>query len=271
MNSKSKRIGTLADIFKSESLEGVIRKIKLSKIKPSEIQPRSERQKGVIELAQSLKEVGLLQPILVTKNSDDTYKIIAGERRYHAANELGWDDIECKILDKNEKETYKLAVIENLQRENLSPYEEIEAMSILKEKFQYTDNDLAGLFGKSRSYMSEMLSINSLSKEEIISCKKAGIESKNLLIQAAQASKRGDFQTFLTKIESGQVKTVKDAKSFNKENDIKKEKILNPTPIQKQKPLLKIQKLEKSIVIQSEDPELLEETFLKISKFLKIL
>jgi ParB family chromosome partitioning protein len=102
MSSKSKKLGSLADIFESEVLEGTVRKIRLSKITPSEIQPRSERLKGVEELAESLRVDGLLQPILVTKDSDDSYKIIAGERRYHAANRLGWTEIECKIFNKNE-------------------------------------------------------------------------------------------------------------------------------------------------------------------------
>ncbi|MCB1142712.1 MAG: ParB/RepB/Spo0J family partition protein [Leptospiraceae bacterium] len=268
MSSKSKRLGSLADIFQAESLEGSLRKIKLSKIKPSEVQPRMERQKRVQELSESLREDGLLQPILVTKDSDDTYKIIAGERRYHAANLLGWQEIECKIFDKNEKETYKLAVIENLQRENLSPYEEVEAMTILKDRYSYSDAELANVFGKSRNYMTEILSINTLSEEEIQTCKNAGIESKNLLVQAVQASKRGDFNTFIDNFQKGEMKTVKDAKSFNKSRSQPQKPNLNQEKPAKS-PELKIQKLEKSIVIQSENPELLEETFRKIHSLLK--
>jgi ParB family chromosome partitioning protein len=218
MSSKSKRLGSLADIFQTEVLEGTIRKIKLEKIKPSEIQPRQDRKKGIEELAESLRQDGLLQPILVTKDEGDNYKIIAGERRYHAAKLLNWTEIECKILNKNEKETYRLAVIENLQRENLSPYEEIEALSLLKTRFQYSDQELANLIGKSRNYMSELLSISYLSKEEIEACKKAGIESKNLLVQAVQAAKKGELNHFLKKFQAGELKTIKDAKEFNKNN-----------------------------------------------------
>ena len=265
MSSKSKKLGSLADIFQTEVLEGSIRKIKLSKIAPSRIQPRSERQKGVEELAESLRTDGLLQPILVTKDSDDTYKIIAGERRYHASKLLGWEEIECKILNKDEKETYKLAVIENLQRENLSPYEEIEAMTILKEKYSYTDQELASLFGKSRSYMTEMLSVSNLSTGEINACREAGIDNKNLLVQAVQASKRGDFHSFLEQVKTGNVRTVKDAKSFNKNRN---EKPDSPPPAPKSKDDqnsgIRIQKLEKSIVLQFEDPETLEITYKRL-------
>ncbi len=220
MSSKTKRLGSLVDIFQSEKLEGTIKKIKLSKIFPSEVQPRKERLKGVEELAKSLQEVGLLQPILVTKEADDSFKIIAGERRYHAARMLDWQEIECKILDKDEKETYKLAVIENLQRENLSPYEEVEAIGLLKEKFQYSDSELASIFGKSRNYMNELLSIQALSEAELEKCKKIGVDSKNLLVQAVQASKKGNLDRFLESVENGEVKTVRDAKEFNREKPI---------------------------------------------------
>jgi ParB family transcriptional regulator, chromosome partitioning protein len=230
MSSKSKRLGSLADIFQTEALEGTIRKIKIHKISPSEVQPRQDRKRGIEELAESLRNDGLLQPIIVTKDEADTYKIIAGERRFHAARLLDWTEIECKILNRNERETYRIAVIENLQRENLSPYEEIEAISLLKEKFQYTDQELGSLFGKSRNYMSELLSVNSLQKSELLACKEAGIESKNLLIQAVQASKRGELPLFLDKVQSGELKTVKDAKEFNKP------KLAEETPAKKINP-----------------------------------
>ncbi|AOP36193.1 chromosome partitioning protein ParB [Leptospira tipperaryensis] len=221
MSSKSKRLGSLADVFQAEKLEGTIRKIRLDKILPSDNQPRQDRKKGVEDLARSLDKDGLLQPIIVTKQNpeDEHYRIVAGERRFHAAKQLNWVEVECKILDRDEKETFRLAIIENLQRENLSPYEEVEAMSHLKISFKYTDQELATLFGKSRSYMTELLGISDLSKDELRSCKDAGIESKNLLIQAVSASRKGTFPEFLNLFSTGALKTVKDAKSFNREED----------------------------------------------------
>lgn len=219
MSSKSKRLGSLADIFQTETLEGTIRKIKLTKIIPSENQPRIDRMKGVEELAKSLEADGLLQPILVTKDEGDNYRIIAGERRFHAARLLGWSEIECKILNRDARETYKLAIIENLQRENLSAYEEIEAIGLLKDKFNYTDSEIGNIFGKSRNYMSELLSIRSMSKEELKVCQDSGIESKNLLVQAAIASKNGLLDDFIEKFRKGEVRTVKEAKEFNRSSD----------------------------------------------------
>lgn len=87
-------------------------------------------------------------------------------------------------------------------------------MSHLKTSFKYTDQELGTLFGKSRSYMTELLGISSLSKEELRSCKEAGIEGKNLLIQAVAASRKGTFSEFLNLFQTGALKTVKDAKIF---------------------------------------------------------
>lgn len=272
MSSKSKRLGSLADVFQAEKLEGTIRKIRLDKIRPSESQPRQERKKGVEELAQSLDKDGLLQPILVTKKADEEfYTIIAGERRYHAASLLKWSEVECKILDKDTKETFRLAIIENLQRENLSPYEEIEAMTHLKTSFSYTDLELGNMFGKSRSYMTELLGISSLSKDDLKVCKEAGIESKNLLVQAASAAKKGTLKDFLEKFNSGELKTVKDAKTFNraeegglfspsqiKTNTGSENSAASPYPY-------KIVKKGGSVIISTEDEDFLSE----LHKFVK--
>lgn len=256
MSLKSKRLGTLADIYQSENLDGTIRTIRIDKIEPAENQPRQERKKGIDELASSLKADGLLQPIVVSKGKgEDHYRIIAGERRYHAARSLGWQEIECKILDRPEKEIYKLAVIENLQRENLSPYEEVDALLFLKNAHSYTDAELGDLFGKSRSYMSEVLSIAGMAKADLVTCRSYGIQNKNLLVQAAQAAKKGSLENFLEMYSKGELKTVRDAKDFNK----KTKDSSAPTPGRRIPAQYKLKRSGNSIVIQSEDEILLGE------------
>jgi ParB family chromosome partitioning protein len=263
MSLKSKRLGSLADIFQSEVLEGTIRKIKLSKILPSERQPRGDRKKSVDELANSIMTDGLLQPIVVTKSElDESYKIIAGERRFHAVTQLGWSEVECKILNKPEKEVYKLAVIENLQRENLSAYDEADAMKILKAEYGYTDNEIGSIFGKSRNYITEILSISILSNKELELCKEAGIDNKNLLVQAAQSYKKGDFNSFLQSFKNGSLKTIKEAKEFNKKNTIKNSK----APDSEGK--CSIEKIENKIIIKSNDPKTMIIVEAKIKKAL---
>ena len=269
MSSKSKRLGTLADVFQAEKLDGTIRKINIGKITPSENQPRQDRRKGIEDLARSLADNGLLQPIVVTKSSsgEDSYKIIAGERRYHAAMSLEWPEIECKILHKDEKDTYKLAIIENLQRENLSPFEEIDAIIQLKKHFHYTDADLGDLLGKSRSYTTEMLSIASMTKEDLRRCRESGIDNKNLLVQAAQSAKKGLLSEFLNKLHSGELKTVKDAKIFNKKEDSRKP---TPTPANTlfaEKAKIRIVKKDNSVSI-SADSDSINEIYQIVKKAL---
>ena len=258
MSLKSKRLGSLADIFQSEVLEGTIRKIKISKILPSERQPRGDRKKSVEELANSIMTEGLLQPIVVTKSDDsESYKIIAGERRFHAVSQLGWQEVECKILNKPEKEIYKLAVIENLQRENLSAYDEADAMKILKAEYGYTDNEIGAIFGKSRNYITEILSISTLGVKELNICKEAGLDNKNLLVQAAQSYKKGEFQNFIQNFKNGTVRTIKEAKEFNKTKQ-------QSQTLKSNEPKCTLTRTDNKIIIESGDPKLILQVESKI-------
>lgn len=214
MSSKHKKLGTLADIYQAESLDGTITKLRLDKLRPSEQQPRQNRTHNVDELAESIKTDGLLNPIVVTRDGDG-YRIIAGERRYHALKSLGWKDVECRIISREERDYFRIAIIENLQRENLSAEEEADAMLKLKEQEGYSDNELANIVGKSRNYVTEILSIRQIPEDALARCRQAGIENKNLYIQAAQALKKGRFDDFISAVESGEIKTVKNAKDFN--------------------------------------------------------
>ncbi|GIX42538.1 MAG: chromosome partitioning protein ParB [Leptospiraceae bacterium] len=220
MSSKAKKLGTLADIFQQEKLDGTILKLPIHKIKPSELQPRKNRKYAIEELAKSIQKEGLLSPIIVYKEGD-YYRIIAGERRYHAITSLGWKEVECKIISREQKDYFRIALIENLQREDLSADEEAEAMLYLKNQENLTDQELADLIGKSRNYVSEILSISKLPKELKEQLKKLGLNHKNFLIQAVQAYKKGNIENFIQGIQLGEIKTVKDAKEFNKKTTVK--------------------------------------------------
>lgn len=214
MASKSKKLSFAADIFEQD-IEGIIRKIPMADIQPSAEQPRTQFDETIQSLAESIKTEGLLQPIVVTKEGNK-YKIVAGERRFRAAKIAGFDSIECRILRKNPKDTYRLAVIENLQRENLNAIDEAKAFRKLKSEYGYNDGDLAKIVGKSRNYVNEILSVAEIPTPWIEKARAAGIESKNLFIQFAQAIKSGTAEGFLNAYESGAVKTVAAAKQFNK-------------------------------------------------------
>ena len=216
MASKNKKLSSAVEIFE-QSVEGSIRKISLSDIIPSVEQPRKNIEVNLKSLISSLKSEGLLQPIVVTKEGSD-YKIIAGERRYRAAKAAGWKDIECRILSKNEKDTFRLAVIENLQRENLDPIEEANAYRKLKDGYNYNDKEMSDIIGKSRNYISEILSIADIPDDLQEKATNTGLDSKNILVQYAQAVKNGFGDQFLAEFKNGTITTVREAKGFVKDS-----------------------------------------------------
>lgn len=222
MASKSKKLAFATDIFEKD-IEGIIRKIQISEITPAATQPRTHFDDSIQSLAESIQAEGLLQPIVVTKEGIG-YKIIAGERRYRAMKLLGKTEIECRILRKDAKDTYRLAVVENLQRENLDPIDEARAFRKLKQDYGHNDAELAKIVGKSRNYVNEILSVADIPSAWIERAKTAGIESKNFFIQFAQAVKAGTGDHFLDAFKSGAVTSVAAAKEFNKATKVPPEK-----------------------------------------------
>lgn len=215
MSSKTKKLGTLADIYQAEHLDGSIIRLKLDRLRPSGDQPRKNRTLAVDELARSIQKDGLLSPIVVTKDGNN-YRIIAGERRYHAMRQLNWPEAECRIISREERDYWRIAIIENLQRENLTAAEESTALLKLKKQDNLSDNDLAAMVGKSRNYITEILSVAQLPDQALEQCQTAGIENRNLLIQAAQAHKKGHLPAFIEQFQKGDMLTVRQAKNFNK-------------------------------------------------------
>ena len=213
MSSKLKKLGSLADIYQSENLDGTITRIKLDRIHPSEEQPRKDARFGVDELAASIKKDGLLSPIVVTREGEN-YRIIAGERRFHAVSKLGWVDAECRIISREERDYWRIAIVENLQREDLPAEDEAAALLKLKKQENLSDAALAALVGKSRNYITEILSIAALPDTVLRECQYAKIDNKNMLIQVAQAHKNGNWKEFLAAYKRGEVRTVRAAKDF---------------------------------------------------------
>lgn len=223
MSSKRKKLGTLADIFQAENLDGAISRIRLDRIRPSEDQPRKDRTVAIDELATSIARDGLLSPLVVTKE-DGGFRIIAGERRYHALKRLGHADAECRIISREEHDYWRISIIENLQRENLSSEEEAIALWKLKKQENYSDAELASLVGKSRNYITEILGIASLPETVLTECRRAGIDNKNMLIQAVQAHKKGNFREFLNAWQEGNIRTVRGARDFIQERGEKSDR-----------------------------------------------
>ena len=134
-----------------------IQDIELSKITPNKFQPRRQfSEESIKELAQTLDKEGLLQPIVVREN-EYGYEIIAGERRFRAAQSLGWEKIPAIVNNMNDDQAASLALIENLQRENLNPIDEAEAYKNLMKLNNLTQTQLAKNMGKSQSYVANKL------------------------------------------------------------------------------------------------------------------
>lgn len=129
----------------------------------SKFQPRSDFNKEALNaLCDSIKEKGILQPILVRPISNDNYEIIAGERRYRAAKLAGVKEVPIIIKQMDDKEVLEVALVENLLRENLSAIEEAEGLQRLISEFSHTQDALSKIIGKSRSYIANTLRLLSL-------------------------------------------------------------------------------------------------------------
>ncbi|MCE9598418.1 MAG: ParB/RepB/Spo0J family partition protein [Spirochaetia bacterium] len=215
MSSKHKDIGLLADVFRRETLDGSITRLRLDQIQPSDYQPRQDRLREIDELAASIKRDGLLHPIVVTK-SGDSYKIISGERRFHALKSIGAKEAECRILSRESRDLQRIAIIENLQRVDLTAQEEAIALLKLKRQEDYSDQDLSEKVGKSRNYVTEILGIATLPEALLRQCLDAGIISKNLMIQMVQSYRKGEHLEFIRAFQAGEIQTVREAKGFNR-------------------------------------------------------
>lgn len=149
-----------------DDIKEKVRKLPLEKIIPNRFQPRTIfNEEKIEELAKTIHTHGMIQPIVVRSIENDHYEIIAGERRYRAVKKLGWDSIPAILKDFNDKETASVALIENLQREELSPIEEAMAYNQLLEIHGLTQEALAQRLGKSQSTIANKLRLLKLPKE----------------------------------------------------------------------------------------------------------
>jgi ParB family chromosome partitioning protein len=142
---------------KTEDDSNKVLEIKTNQIEPNKYQPRkSFNNEALEELVQSIKEHGIVQPIVLRK-AGKKYEIVAGERRWRAAKKAGLKTIPAIIKEFTEQETTEIALIENIQRENLNPIEEAGAYQILLEEFKLTQEELSQRVGKSRPYIANTL------------------------------------------------------------------------------------------------------------------
>ncbi|MGN0106694.1 MAG: ParB/RepB/Spo0J family partition protein, partial [Hominilimicola sp.] len=149
-----------------QSKEGDITNIRMSLIEPNKKQPRRHFDEDKITaLAESITEHGLIQPIIITPSENGMYKIVAGERRWRAAKKAKLKEIPAVVRSYNEEQVAEIALIENLQRENLNPIEEAIGYNLLMEEFNLTQELISKRVGKSRSAVANSLRLLSLEKD----------------------------------------------------------------------------------------------------------
>nr|MBE6544508.1 ParB/RepB/Spo0J family partition protein [Oscillospiraceae bacterium] len=150
----------------SSHSEDKISKLKISLVDPKRDQPRKYFDKEALEqLASSIAENGLLQPILVREYGEGRYQIIAGERRFRASKLAGLTDIPAIVLERDDKRAAQIALIENIQREDLNPLEEAMAYKSLAEEYDMTQEELSSKVGKSRSAIANTVRLLDLPDE----------------------------------------------------------------------------------------------------------
>ncbi len=181
----------------ARSNRSVGRKIPINLLEPNPDQPRTEIG-DLTELSGSIKQKGVLEPILVKPNSKSgTWMIIAGERRWRAANLAGLVEVPCIELDIDDKDIAEIALIENLQRKDLTIWEESDGFAFLIAKFGYTHEEIAKKIGKSRTTVTECLAIAGLPEAIRVKCRLAEITTKSGLLEVARQFDEKAMHTFL--------------------------------------------------------------------------
>ena len=162
------------------------RMIRVDEIRPNPEQPRKALG-DLRELTESVREKGVLEPLLVRFiASEGCFFIISGERRYHAARAAGLREVPCIEKTVDDAETLEIALIENIQRKDLTAFEEADGLHRLASQFEYTHEDMAKKIGRARSSVTETLSLLNIPEPLRKKCIENGVTSKSLLLQIAR-------------------------------------------------------------------------------------
>lgn len=175
------------------------RMIPIDKLVPNPNQPRVEIG-DLSELIASVREKGVLEPLLVRPSEVGRFMIISGERRYRASLEVGLKELPCIEMDVDDRAVAEISLIENLQRKDLTAFEEADGLQALAERFGYTHGEIAKKIGKSRTSITEALSLAAIPPEIREACRRADISSKSMLLQVVRQPSVAEMQGFIEKI-----------------------------------------------------------------------
>lgn len=199
----------------SQRAETVGRMIEIERIEPNPHQPRQSFG-DLGEMVASIKEKGVLEPILVRSMEDGKFQIIAGERRYQASKLAGLRFLPCIEVDVDQRGMLEISLIENLQRKDLTPFEEAAAIQRLSDQFRYTHEEIARKLAKSRTVITETLSLNRMPEEVRERCRQADIQSKSMLLQIVRQETPEQMLELIERIASEGI-SRDEARRFNRE------------------------------------------------------
>jgi ParB family transcriptional regulator, chromosome partitioning protein len=198
----------------SESIvpKGELQKLPIEKLQPGQYQPRKIMTDDALnELASSIKAQGIIQPIVVRPVGNDKYEIIAGERRWRASQIAQLDEVPCLIKDIPDEAAIAMALIENIQREDLNAMEEAVAMQRLKEEFSLTHQQTADAVGKSRTTVTNLLRLLSLTEACRVMLERGDLEMGHA---RALLSLPSDQQTIVARTVVAKGLTVRDTEKM---------------------------------------------------------
>ncbi len=181
-----------------------IRMISINKIDPSPNQARTELG-NIEELMASIKEKGILQPIIV-REKNERYEIIAGERRCIAAKNVGLKDVPCIEMNVSDNEAMELALIENLQRKDLSVFEEADGLNALADMYGYSHKQISEKIGKARSTITEIISISKIPRKIRNMCEEFDIKSRGTIIEIAKQENEDNMYRLITEVKKRELK-----------------------------------------------------------------
>ena len=189
-----------------------LRKLPIEFLQPGKYQPRKDMSPEALEeLASSIRSQGVIQPIVVRLVSTDKYEIIAGERRWRAAQLAQLDVVPCLIKDVPDEAAVAIALIENIQREDLNAMEEAQALDRLMNEFELTHQEVAEAVGKSRTTITNLLRLNNLNDDVKLLVEHGDIEMGHA---RALLALEGEFQSDAAQIVSGKALTVRDTEKL---------------------------------------------------------
>ena len=201
-----------------------LRTLKITEVEPNRDQPRKTfNQESLEELAESIKTYGIIQPIVVSKQ-DGYFGIVAGERRWRAAKLAGLEEIPAIIREDDEQTNKEIALIENIQREDLNPYEKAVGIRHLMDKYGLTQEEVSKKIGKSRSSVSNTVRILNLAPDVLELVKQGKLTEGHCKALAGITDEKRQYEVAIRMIEKGM--SVRQAE--NKNRTTKKEKTLDP-------------------------------------------